>query len=150
MANIIVSSCLLGCNCRYDGKNCLNKDVRILSKKHTLIPICPEQMGGLSTPRSPSEIVNTKVISKNGNDVTNQYNKGALMALKIAKVNNCSYALLKTKSPSCGKGKIYDGSFSGKLIEGDGITVKLFKENNIKVFSDLELNELQKELYEQK
>ena len=146
MAKIIVSACLLGQDCRYDGKNCLNEEILKLLDKHTLIPICPEQMGGLPTPRQPGEIVGDKVISKIGDDITEQYNKGANMALRIAKMNNCKYALLKSKSPSCGKGQIYDGSFTGKMTDGDGKTTSLLIENGIKVYSDLQLNELLKEL----
>ena len=146
MAKIIVSACLLGLNCRYDGKNCLNEKIRELSKKHTLIAVCPEQMGGLSTPREPSEIVDEKLINKAGIDVTKQYHKGALMAYDIAKLNDCRYAILKSKSPSCGKGMIYDGSFSGQMTNGNGVTVSLFEKNDITVFSDQELDELIKQI----
>lgn len=136
MKKIIVSACLLGCNCRYDGKNCFVEEVRNLSKDYTIIPICPEQMGGLTTPRYPSEIVNGKVINKEGIDVTKQYKDGAMMALDIAKLNHIDTAILKAKSPSCGYGQIYDGSFSGTLISGNGSTATLFQENGIKIYTE--------------
>lgn len=142
MTNILVSACLLGIDCRYDGKNCYNEKVLELRKYANLIPICPEQMGGLTTPRLPAEIVGQNLINKEGIDVTSNYQKGASIALKIAKINDCKYALLKQKSPSCGKGLIYDGSFTGKVIEGDGNTTKLFKENGITCYSDEEIDEL--------
>jgi len=142
MAKILVSSCLLGCNCRYDGKNCYNQAVIDLAKNHTLIPICPEQMGGLTTPRDPSEIKDDKVFNNKGRDVTNEYTNGALMALKLAKINDCKYALLKIKSPACGSGLIYDGTFSGNKIKGDGVCAKLLKANDIQVFNEEEIADL--------
>lgn len=144
MPNILVSACLLGINCRYDGKNCLNEKVLKLRDYANIIPICPEQMGGLSTPRVPGEIVGNKILSKSGDNLTDNYNNGANIALKIAQINNCKYALLKQKSPSCGCGLIYDGSFSGKLIGGDGNTTKLLKENGIMCFNDEEIEKLLK------
>lgn len=142
MPNILVSACLLGIDCRYDGKNCYNEKIQDLRKYANLIPICPEQMGGLTTPRVPAEIVGHNLINKEGIDVSSNYQKGASIALKIAHINNCEYALLKQKSPSCGCGLIYDGTFTGKVIEGDGNTTKLLKENGIICYSDEEINEL--------
>lgn len=142
MAKIIVSACLLGCNCRYKGDNCKNGELLELSKRHTLIPVCPEQMGGLPTPRDPGEIQGEKVISSVGKDITYEYNKGAETALYIAKTTGADVAVLKANSPSCGKGVIYDGTFSGNKTAGDGVTVKLFKENNIKVFTEDEISKL--------
>lgn len=104
-------------------------------KDYEIIPICPEQLGGLPTPRPASEIIGDKVINNEGTDVTSNYQKGAEEALKIAKLLGIKKALLKAKSPSCGNGKIYDGTFSGTLIDGDGITTKLLKENNIEVIT---------------
>ena len=146
MINVLVSACLLGVDCRYDGKNCFNEDILKLKDKCNLIPICPEQMGGLATPRVPAEIVDGKLINKEGKDVTNQYNKGREIALKVANINNCKYAILKQKSPSCGYGVIYDGSFSGKLIDGNGHTAKLLVENGIKVYADNNIKEFIDEL----
>ena len=107
-----------------------------------LIGVCPEQMGGLPTPRDPSEIVGDRVVTCNGQDVTAQYEKGARAVLHIAKINGADFAILKANSPSCGKGKIYDGSFSGAKINGDGVTARLLIENGIEVFTETELDRL--------
>ncbi len=146
MINILISACLLGLDCRYDGKNCFNDKVLELRKYANLIPVCPEQMGGLSTPRDPSEIVGNRLISNKGTDVTAYYDKGADMALKLAQINDCKYALLKQKSPSCGCGLIYDGTFSGRTIKGNGNTTKLLSENGIICYSDEDIGLLLKEL----
>lgn len=148
MSKIIVSACLLGCECRYDGKKKPNEYVIALAKSHTLIPICPEQMGGLPTPRIPSEICGDKVINSEGKDVTNEYQKGAQMALNIAKLNGAKIAILKAKSPSCGKGFVYDGTFSRQLIEGNGVTVDLFLQNGINIYTENELDALKKTISE--
>ena len=133
---IAVSSCLLGINCKYNGKSNYNEDIIKLKEKYEIIPICPEVLGGLPTPRIPSEIINNKVINQEGTDVTLEYVTGANKALQILKENNIKIAILKTKSPSCGKGEIYDGSFSHTIIEGNGITAKLFLENDILVLNE--------------
>ena len=135
---LLISACLVGINCKYNGKNNLNEELKKLVDEGKAIPICPEQMGGLPTPRVPSEIIknesgNIRVITKDGRDVTKEYKQGATRALKIAKALNINRAILKLKSPSCGCGKIYDGTFSGKLIDGNGITTQLFLENGIEV-----------------
>ena len=132
---ILVSACLLGTNCKYSGGNNYSEEVMEYLKDYEIIPICPEQLGGLSTPRPASEIIGDKVINNEGTDVTSNYQKGAEETLKIAKLLGIKKALLKAKSPSCGNGKIYDGTFSGTLIDGDGITTKLLKENNIEVIT---------------
>ena len=137
--NILVSACLLGVACRYDGKSKPNEDVIKLMENHNLIPFCPEIYGGLPTPRHPSEIVADKVLNKIGEDVTGQYKKGAEEALRIAKMYNCQYAILKEKSPSCGKGKIHNGNFDGGYIEGNGITAQLFIENGITILGESEI-----------
>lgn len=146
MAKIIVSNCLLGCDCRYKGDGCLNEAVMALADKHTLIGVCPEQMGGLSTPRDPSERVADKVISNKGRDVTEQYNRGAQIALRLAQINHAEYAILKANSPSCGKGRIYDGTFTGGKIDGNGVTAELLMANGIKVFTEDEIDLILKEL----
>lgn len=133
MSNILVSACLLGADCKYNGKNNRNENVLRLMEKHTLIPVCPEQLGGLATPREPSEKSGGRVISKSGADVTENYKKGAYEVLKIARLYGCKRAVLKAKSPSCGSGKVYDGTFSGTLIDGDGVTAQLLKQNGIEV-----------------
>jgi len=136
---IIVSACLAGINCRWDGEARPNPKIIEMIKAGKAIPVCPEQLGGLPTPRTPSEQKGDKVFAKDGNDVTVQFRKGAEEILKIAKMINCNQAIFKSKSPSCGCGKIYDGSFFGKLIDGDGVTAKLLKENNIKVITEEEI-----------
>lgn len=131
----VVSACLMGDNCKYNGGNNYSEEIVNYLKDKEYVKVCPECLGGLSTPRVPSEICGDKVINKDGIDVTNEYNKGALESLKIAKDFKVDAAILKSNSPSCGCGMIYDGTFSKKLISGDGITTKLFKENGIKVIS---------------
>lgn len=133
---LLASACLLGINCKYNGKNNKNNKILELLKDHDLIPVCPEILGGLPIPRIPSEIQNNKVITKDGRDVTKEYQKGAEETLKIAKLYDCEIAILKEKSPSCGCGKIYDGTFTTNLISGDGITARLLKENNIKIIGE--------------
>lgn len=140
---ILISSCLVGIDCKYNGKNNYHKELKELIDSGKAIPVCPEQLGGLSTPRVPAEIIrdkdnNIKVITKNGKDVTKEYFLGAERALKIAKTLNIELAILKSKSPSCGCGKIYDGNFSKNLIEGNGITTEFFLKNGIKVLTEEE------------
>ena len=138
---VLVSSCLGGINCKYSGENNLNPFVLELINKGLAIPLCPEQLGGLSTPRVPAEILKEKVITKNGNDVTEEFLKGAKNVLEICKTLNVKTAILKSKSPSCGVGKIYDGSFSSKIIDGNGLTAQLLINNGIKVFTENEIDE---------
>lgn len=133
---ILVSACLLGACCRYDGNSRPDEDIIALGKKHTLIPVCPEQLGGLPTPREPSEIMGSRVINRAGTDVTAQYERGADEAVKLARLLECEVAVLKEKSPSCGCKKVYDGSFSGRLIIGNGVTAKKLIQNGICVFGE--------------
>ena len=136
----LCSACLLGIKCRYDGKNKFNRKVIEISKREELIPVCPEQLGGLKTPREESEIqVDGNVKTKSGKDITAELKKGAEEVLKIVKKFGITEAILKQKSPSCGCGKIYDGTFSGKIIEGDGITTELLKKNGIKIKTEEDL-----------
>ena len=135
---LIVSACLAGFPCRYDGKKAINTAVQQLVKEGKAIPVCPEQLGGLPTPRSPAEMKAGKVINSDGNDVTEAFEKGAAVVLEIAKQYGCTGALLKARSPSCGKGRIYDGSFSGILIEGNGKTADLLMRNGITVTTEEE------------
>lgn len=132
---IIVSACLAGYRCRYDGKITADPDVVALVKEGGAIPVCPEMMGGLPCPRIPSERTkdDLRVVSREGKDVTEAFALGAAEALRMAKLYGCERAILKGKSPSCGCGQIYDGTFSGTLREGDGVTSELFKENGIAV-----------------
>ena len=135
----IVSACLAGINCRWDGESRPCQKVIELVRQGKAIPVCPEQLGGLPTPRIPQEQNGKIVFRKDGIEVTAQFEKGAEEALKIALIANCDEAILKSKSPSCGSGKIYDGTFSGKLMEGDGVFAKLLKENKIKVYTENEI-----------
>ena len=141
MKNILVSACLLGEPCRYDGNSKPCELVIALKDTYNLIPICPEVMGGLPTPRTPSEICGKQVLMKDGRDVTENYNCGARKALAIARENACAVAILKEKSPSCGSGLIHNGLFDGGLVEGDGITAKLFKQEGIRVLGESEITD---------
>ena len=123
---ILVSACLLGENCKYNGGNNKNENVIKLGEKHTLIPICPETFACLPTPRVPSEIRDGRVYSKNGEDLT----------LYVAEVTGCQTAILKERSPSCGFGKIYDGTFSGTLTYGNGIAAQMLFEHGIKIYGE--------------
>lgn len=136
MENILVSACLLGVSCRYDGKSKPNENVIALKDRYNIIPVCPEIMGGLPTPRKASEIQGFQVVMGDGTNVTKEYRKGAEEVLKLCRLFGCKRAVLKEKSPSCGCGKVYNGTFSGKLIDGNGITAKLLMENGIEVFGE--------------
>lgn len=139
---ILVSACLLGVPCRYDGKSILNNDVLELAKSYRLIPVCPEVMGGLPVPREPMEIQDGRVMSRDGSDKTAAYRKGAYDALKIARQYGCRAALLKERSPSCGRGEIHNGKFDGGMIPGDGITAALLLQNGVTVFGESRIDEL--------
>lgn len=140
---ILVSACLVGINCKYNGKNNFHKEIKELVDSGKAIPICPEQLGGLATPRVPAEIrqdINgkIKVINIEDKDVTAEYFLGAERALKFALAIDTKLAIFQSRSPSCGCGKIYDGTFSKKLIAGNGVTTNLFLKNGIKVLSEEE------------
>jgi uncharacterized protein YbbK (DUF523 family) len=135
----LCSACLLGIKCRYDGKSARNRKVIMLLKAETLIPVCPEQLGGLPTPREPAEIRGERVFTRSGKDVTENFERGAGEVLKIAQLYGIKEAIMKQGSPSCGSGRIYDGTFSGKTIRGDGITTAVLKENGIKVITEEDL-----------
>lgn len=130
---ILVSACLLGKNCKYNGGNNLNQGVLEFIEGHEVIGVCPEQMGGLSTPRLPAEIVYGVVTNKEGVSVDAEFRKGAQAALAAALENKVDLAILQSRSPSCGVKKIYDGSFSGKKIKGQGVFAKLLSARGIKV-----------------
>lgn len=133
---VMVSACLLGDNVKYNGKNNKNDALLAFLKDKDVIKVCPECLGDLKVPRSPSEIQGNRVINKEGRDVTSNYLKGAEKTLKIAQNENIKVAILKKNSPSCGSQKIYDGTFSNNLIEGEGITAKLLKKNGIVVLDE--------------
>lgn len=142
--HLLISKCLLGSHCRYDGKSVpLPNDVlEKLNEKYTLIAVCPEQAGGLPTPRVPAERIGARVVRKDGIDVTAEYRRGACEALALCRKYNTSSALLKERSPSCGVGLIYDGSFSKTLISGNGATAELLIKNNIKIYGESEIQKL--------
>lgn len=127
----LVSACLLGIPCRYDGKAKPCDAVIALAKAHTLIPFCPEIYGGLATPRTPAELRDGRVITKDGRDVTSNYERGAANALILYRTLGCDGAILKAKSPSCGVGVIYDGTFTGTRTSSDGVTAALLRGNGI-------------------
>ena len=136
---ILVSSCLLGINCKYNGKNNYNEKIEKILKTEEVLPLCAEQLGGLTTPRSPAEIkiINgeKRVFNKLGEDVTENFLRGANEILKMVKKFNIKKAILKEKSPSCGKGLIYSGNFDEKLVNGNGILVDLLIENGVEVLT---------------
>ena len=132
---ILISACLIGLNCKYDGGNNENSKLVELMKEKDLVPICPEQLGGLKTPRVSAERKQEKVITKEGVDVTKEYQKGAEEVLNLAKKLNIKKAILKSRSPSCGIDEIYDGTFSHTLIKRDGVAAELLKKNGIEVIS---------------
>ena len=142
----LISACLCGINCKYNGGNNLNPYFLEMLRQEDLIPICPEQLGGLPTPRSACEVVggtgddviigHAQVFTRDGRDFTEFFLKGAQETLSIAAQADVDGAILQSRSPSCGHGKIYDGTFTGKLIDGDGVTTALLKKNGIKVWND--------------
>lgn len=137
---IIVSSCLLGYNTKYNGKNNYNEKIELIKEKYNVYPVCPEVLGGLSTPRDPSEIKDGKVLSSKGLDVTDNFNKGANLVLELVKKEGIKKAILKESSPSCGKSHIYDGTFSKSLISGQGVTVSLLNQLDVEIFNENEID----------
>lgn len=144
--NILVSACLLGLECRYDGRDNLKPEIKKLLREHCLIPVCPEVMGGLPTPRVPAERVGDRVIAQNGSDVTAAYEKGAREALKLAQLYGCQAAILKERSPSCGVGVIYDGTFSHTLTEGDGVAASCLRKNGVQVWGESRISQCMRRL----
>lgn len=142
MEKLLISACLLGVSCRYDGKSKPLGNVEKLMEKYELIPVCAEIFGGLPTPRVPAEIVGEKVLTADGKDVTAEYLKGAREVLRLGKLFGCKKALLKERSPSCGSGIIYSGKFDKSLAEGFGKTAALLLENEIEVFGESEIEKL--------
>ena len=145
MEKIIVSACLLGAATRYDGKSkpsISEEKIKLLTERYHIIPVCPEIYGGLPTPRIPSERVGERVKMKDGRDVTENYMKGADETLALCRLFGVKKALLKAKSPSCSKSGIYDGSFSGTLVEGVGVTSELLIKNGIEIFDENDIDAL--------
>lgn len=139
---ILVSACLLGENCKYSGGNNKCDEIIELEKKHKLIPVCPECFGGLPIPRVPSEIKNGRVYAKTGEDLTEAFEDGAEKSLYVAEESGCQLAILKERSPSCGFGEIYDGSFSGKTIQGNGITAQLLYDHGIVILGETKIDKI--------
>lgn len=139
---ILISACLLGIPCRYDGASKAQPWAEELARHHELVPVCPEQLGGLPTPRDPSERREGRVVMNTGADVTEQYRRGAEAALRLCRMLGCEAAILKERSPSCGHGTIYDGTFTGTLSDGDGVTAELLLRNGIPVYGESQAAEL--------
>ena len=139
---LLVSACLLGEKCKYNGENNYTPAVEALRERFEVIPVCPEQLGGLPTPRVPSERVGDKVLTRDGRDVTEAFRQGAEKTLAIAQAKGAARAVLQVRSPSCGCGTIYDGTFSGKLVPGKGVTAQLLEQNGVKVYDSTRINEL--------
>lgn len=145
---LLVSACLIGENCKYNGGNNSNENVIGLGEYFDFVPICPECFGGLPIPRAPSEIVGDRVLSKDGEDRTAEFKDGAEKSLYVANECNCTVAVLKERSPSCGFGKIYDGTFTGTLVKGNGFTADLLYNNGIRIFGESDIDKLLKEIQE--
>ena len=145
MRKILVSACLFGgAPVRYDGKSKEETSELFIQWKQEgrLIPVCPEVFGGLPVPRSDAQRQGSRIIARNGRDVTAEYIKGAEEAVRLADDENVICAIMKEKSPSCGSSRIYDGTFTGTLIEGEGLAVQLLRKAGVKVFSEEQLNEV--------
>ena len=138
METLLISACLVGYNCKYNGgNNALPPEVlAALRERYRLIPVCPEAAGGLPTPRVPSERRGGSVVTRDGRDVTAAFRRGAEIAGKLAERTGARLALLKSGSPSCGSGMIYDGSFTGTLMPGDGVTAEYLKNKNLIIFGN--------------
>ena len=144
MERLLASACLLGFECKYSGgSNALpDEELAALRRKYLLVPVCPETAGGLPTPREPSERRGGKIVSREGKDVTANFAIGADVALRLCRRFGCRKALLKERSPSCGSGEIYDGSFSGVLTEGDGAAAEAIKAAGVEIFGESRIKEL--------
>ena len=140
---LLVSACLRGVCCRYDGDSKAHPEMEKLARCHTLVPVCPEQLGGLPTPRPPAERRGDRVVTQHS-DVTEQYRRGAEETLKLCKLFGCEAAVLKEHSPSCGRGTVYDGTFTRTLTAGDGVTSELLAANGIPVYGESQMEELLK------
>ena len=142
---LLVSACMLGACCRYDGKSkpiIAEEKLKMLLEKYEIIPVCPEAYGGLPTPRSASEISGNRVVMKDGRDVTENFERGAKCLLDMALTLGAKNALLKERSPSCGYRLVYDGSFSGKLKKGQGVFARLLTQNGFKIYTEYDVDEL--------
>lgn len=141
---LLISSCLLGNNCKYNGGNNYTPLVEELKERYELVPVCPECSGGLPIPHDPSERVGDKVISKAGADVTAAFRLGAERTLAVAEQHGVRLAVLKERSPSCGYGAIYDGTFTGRVVPGDGVAAQLLAEHGVRILGESRIEELLK------
>lgn len=139
---LLISACLLGHNCKYNGGNNYHPLTEALGDRYELVPVCPECMGGLPVPHAPAERVGEKVFSRTGEDVTAAFRKGAQAALGAAKEAGCTKAVLKERSPSCGFGAIYDGTFTGTVVPGSGVAAQLLAENGVAIWGESRMGEL--------
>lgn len=137
---VLVSACLLGAKTRHDGQSKFSQRVTAQLKDHALVPVCPEQLGGLPTPRPPCEIIGDKVFTQQGEDRTQAYLQGAQEALRLYHLLGCEAAILKARSPSCGKGQVYDGTFTGTLTAGNGLLAGLMLQEGIPVYTEDEVD----------
>ena len=135
---ILVSACLAGEECRYNGTAFLCEKIAKLVEAGQAVAVCPEVLGGLPIPRTPAEILGERILTVDGQDVTDEYRAGAEAAIRIALAAGCRMAILKARSPSCGSGRIYDGSFSGRTVDGDGVFAQCLKQAGITIYSDEE------------
>lgn len=141
---LLISACLLGCPCRYDGASKEYPLAKELARRYELVPVCPEQLGGLPTPRPPAERRGDLVVTRDGTDVTARYRRGAEETLRLCRLLRCEAAVLKERSPSCGHGRIYDGTFSGTLVPGSGVTAELLSVRGVPVYGEFQMEELLK------
>lgn len=141
---LLISACLLGTACRYDGASREHPLAKALSKRYDLVPVCPEQLGGLPTPRPPAERRDGRVVTRDGGDVTARYRRGAEETLRLCRGLGCEAAVLKERSPSCGSGTVYDGTFSGALVPGSGVTAELLSAHGVPVYGESRIEELLK------
>ena len=137
--NILISAGLLGVHCRYDGQASVCPHLAQLQQHYQLIPVCPEIMGGLPTPRQPAELCQGRVYDRSGRDITAAFARGAAEVLHLAELYQCRYAILKERSPSCGSGQVYDGNFSATLVAGDGVLAAALKEKGITVIGESQI-----------
>lgn len=143
---VLVSQCLMGIDCRYDGGSVMCPALVLLMDRYELIPVCPEILGGLMTPRVPAERVGQRILTRDGQDVTAAFERGAEQALRLAKLYGAEYALFKQRSPSCGFGEIYDGTFTGTKVPGNGLTAQLFAQSGIRVYGETQVDQLIEQL----
>ncbi|MBP3398128.1 MAG: DUF523 domain-containing protein [Erysipelotrichaceae bacterium] len=142
MEKLMISACLMGINCRYDGGNTKLAQLDELKQCYELIPVCPETLAGLPCPRFPIEIVGDRVLNNQQEDVTEVFHRGADCAMELWKASGCPKVLLQSRSPSCGKGIIYDGTFTGKKISGNGIFAQKLIDAQAEIYSELEIEKI--------